>query len=105
MLPGRRALAATSAPSSSVPDTEEGRRKADVSEAKCQILGLIAARDSAPNFPIHLVAKDLNYLNHRAEQLDAALPIIEATRSVFEHAAAGNERDLDIAGIAKVYQR
>lgn len=69
-----------------------------------RILGLIAERDYSPNFPVHLVAKDLGYLIRAAEVLGAELPIVEATGSVFTRAAAGDERDLDIAGIAHRYQ-
>ena len=69
-----------------------------------RILGLIADRDYAPNFPVHLVAKDLRYLATTADDLEAATPIIDAARSVFEGGAEGDERDLDIAGIAQRYQ-
>jgi 3-hydroxyisobutyrate dehydrogenase len=69
-----------------------------------RILGLIATRGYAPNFPIHLVAKDLDYLSRSADHLGADVPIVDATGSVFQRAAAGAERDLDIAGIAELYQ-
>lgn len=68
-----------------------------------RILGLVRERDYAPNFPVRLVAKDLRYLTVTADELGAAAPIMGAARSVFERGADGEERDLDIAGIARRY--
>ncbi len=68
-----------------------------------RILGLIGARAYEPNFPVHLVAKDLRYLADTALTVGADLPIIAAAGSVFEDGAAGPEHDLDIAGIAQRY--
>jgi 3-hydroxyisobutyrate dehydrogenase len=70
-----------------------------------RILGLIADRNYEPNFPIHLVAKDLSYLAAAARDADAAIPIVDATKSVFEQSTEGDERNLDIAGVAQRYQR
>lgn len=69
-----------------------------------RILGLIADRNYEPNFPIHLVAKDLGYLTTAASNIGATVPITAATRSVFDQAAATAQRDLDIAAIADQYQ-
>lgn len=69
-----------------------------------RILGLITDRNYEPNFPIHLVAKDLGYLTTSARTAQAKTPIIDATQAVFEDGATGDEQNLDIAGIARRYQ-
>lgn len=69
-----------------------------------RILGLITDRNYEPNFPIHLVAKDLGYLTTSARTAQAETPIIDATQAVFEDGATGDEQNLDIAGIARRYQ-
>lgn len=69
-----------------------------------RILGLIADRNYEPNFPIHLVAKDLGYLTTAARTAGAKTPIIDTTTTVFNDGANGNEQNLDIAGIAERYQ-
>lgn len=69
-----------------------------------RILGLITDRNYEPNFPIHLVAKDLGYLTTSARTAQAETPIIDATQAVFEDGATGDELNLDIAGIARRYQ-
>jgi 3-hydroxyisobutyrate dehydrogenase len=75
------------------------------SPALARILGLVVDRNYEPNFPIHLVAKDLDYLAQSAAHVGASMPITHATRSVFTDGANGDERRLDIAGIAQRYQR
>lgn len=70
-----------------------------------RVLGLIDDREYEPNFPVHLVAKDLGYLAEAAREISAAIPIVDATRSIFDDGASNaEERDLDIAGIARRYQ-
>lgn len=69
-----------------------------------RILGLIGERCYEPNFPVHLVAKDLNYLVATASEVGASVPIADSARRVFEDGAAGPARDLDIAGIAAAYR-
>ncbi len=69
-----------------------------------RVLGLMQERNYSPNFPVHLVAKDLGYLTKTAQHLKARLPIAEATHTIYQQAAAGDQRDLDIAGIAQLYQ-
>lgn len=68
-----------------------------------RIVGLIRARDFAPNFPVPLVAKDLRYLTALAGQLDADTPVAAAALEVFTSAAADDRAELDIAGIATGY--
>lgn len=69
-----------------------------------RILGLIGERRFEPNFPVHLVAKDLSYLVDTAGDVGASVPIADSARRVFEQRAAGPARDLDIAGIAAGYR-
>lgn len=66
-----------------------------------RILGLVAADDVSPNFPVRLVAKDLAYLVAAAEESDAALPTASAAERVFAAGARGPEAELDIAGISR----
>jgi 3-hydroxyisobutyrate dehydrogenase len=73
------------------------------SPALQRILGLIADRAFAPNFPVRLVAKDLRYLTEVAEELGADTPLAREASSVFTAGASGAEHDLDIAGIALRY--
>ncbi len=69
-----------------------------------RVLGLIQERNYSPNFPVHLVEKDLGYLTETAQDLKARVPIAEATKAIYQQGAAGDQRDLDIAGIAQLYQ-
>ena len=56
-----------------------------------RILGLIAERNFEPNFPVHLVAKDLAYLSAAAVDFGAEVPIINAASGVFEAGAGAAE--------------
>ncbi len=69
-----------------------------------RILGLIEQRGYEPNFPVHLVAKDLDYLLETADAFDSETPVMATVKAVFCRGADGTERDLDIAGIAQHYQ-
>lgn len=75
------------------------------SPALQRILGLVGERNYEPNFPVHLVAKDLSYLVNTASDVGASVPIAETTRGIFSQGAAGDEANLDIAGIAQTYQQ
>ena len=68
-----------------------------------RILGLFAAADYAPNFPIELVAKDLDYLVAAAAVVGAELPVAAATAATFAAADASGHGALDIAGIGARY--
>ncbi|MEM7341732.1 MAG: NAD(P)-dependent oxidoreductase [Actinomycetota bacterium] len=68
-----------------------------------RILGLVASRDFAPNFPVSLVAKDFGYLQALAAEADATVPLVDATSAVYAAGAGGPEAELDIAGIAARY--
>lgn len=69
-----------------------------------RILRLVEERDYRPNFPVHLVAKDLAYLLDTAGIHHSETPIMTTAAAVFVQGADGTERDLDIAGIAQRYQ-
>ena len=69
-----------------------------------RILGLIQDRNFEPNFPVHLVAKDLAYLAETSTTLGVDVPIMEAARAVFENGVNDGLAELDIAGIARRYQ-
>lgn len=68
-----------------------------------RILGLIEDRDFEPNFPISLVAKDLDYLAAASAHLGTELPIMTAARAVFQTGRDDGFAALDIAGIARRY--
>lgn len=65
-----------------------------------RILGLIGTRTYTPNFPVHLVTKDLRYLTAFARNVDAPTAVIDQAHRVFTDAANGPSRDLDISGVA-----
>lgn len=70
-----------------------------------RILGLIEERDYRPNFPIHLVAKDLAYLVDTAGKHNSETPLMAAAAAVFAQGDPdGSDRNLDIAGVARRYQ-
>lgn len=69
-----------------------------------RILGLIQSGTYEPNFPIHLVAKDLGYLTATADELGAPVPLSGTAREIYGRGAEGDQRDLDIAGIAATYR-
>lgn len=69
-----------------------------------RILGLISERQYEPNFPVHLVAKDLAYLGAAAGDVGADVPLMTAAAAVFAEGAQGPTADLDIAGIASLYE-
>ncbi len=68
-----------------------------------RILGLFAARDFAPNFPVPLVAKDFRYLEALASELGADLPVTATTRAVYDAGASEGQEQFDIAGIVDRY--
>ena len=54
--------------------------------------------DYAPQFPLHLMSKDLNLVQNAAEQSGAQLPAAEAARFIFEDALA-ESGDLDLSAV------
>jgi 3-hydroxyisobutyrate dehydrogenase-like beta-hydroxyacid dehydrogenase len=59
----------------------------------------IKSGDYSPQFPLHLMTKDLGLAETAAEQSDAELPTGRATRCAFEEALA-QSGELDISAIA-----
>ena len=68
-----------------------------------RVLGLIGQRNFEPNFPVRLVAKDLDYLADTSGDLGTDLPIMNTARAVFRSGTSDGLAALDIAGIARRY--
>lgn len=66
--------------------------------------GLIASENYAPLFPINLVEKDFRYVVETATKLGAQTPISEATRQVYQRAQEEGLGNLNIVGVAKLFQ-
>lgn len=74
------------------------------SPAATRLGALMATGSFAPNFPVHLAAKDLRYAVEAAEAVGSRLPVVGAVRAAFEAAdGAGHGAD-DISGIAQLYR-
>jgi 3-hydroxyisobutyrate dehydrogenase-like beta-hydroxyacid dehydrogenase len=54
--------------------------------------------DYSPQFPLHLMSKDLNLVHQTAQESGAEFPAAEAARSIFEDALA-DRGDLDFSAI------
>jgi 3-hydroxyisobutyrate dehydrogenase len=59
----------------------------------------IKADDYSPQFPLHLMSKDLNLVQSVADQSGAELPAGSATRRIFEEALT-DRGELDISAVA-----
>jgi 3-hydroxyisobutyrate dehydrogenase len=64
----------------------------------------IVAGNFEPRFPIELVEKDLRYVVETAQAHDAQVPLAQATRQIFHKAAAEGYADLNINGVARLYE-
>ena len=76
------------------------------SVASPAIKGLAAtmiAENFAPQFPVELMAKDLDYLKQSANGTNAALPLCDAAIRVAESAIRSGFGDDHISGFAKLY--
>ncbi len=58
----------------------------------------IKAGDYSPQFPLHLMSKDMNLVHDAAVRSGAALPAASATRRIFENAAA-ERGELDLSAV------
>jgi 3-hydroxyisobutyrate dehydrogenase len=58
----------------------------------------IKAGDYSPQFPLHLMSKDMNLVQGAAHQSGAVLPATSSTRHIFEDALAGRG-ELDISAV------
>ena len=68
------------------------------------VAGQIAVRAYAPLFPIELVAKDFDYVRALAMRSGARLPMTEAGAAVYNHAIVEGFGNLNISGVAALYQ-
>jgi 3-hydroxyisobutyrate dehydrogenase-like beta-hydroxyacid dehydrogenase len=59
----------------------------------------IKSNDYSPEFPLHLMSKDLNLVQSVADQSGAVLPAGSATRRIFEEALT-DRGELDISAVA-----
>jgi 3-hydroxyisobutyrate dehydrogenase len=71
--------------------------------AKGAAQGMVAGSFD-PMFPIELVEKDLTYMVETAEANDAPVPLAEAAWQVFHEAVAEGYADLNISGVARLYE-
>ncbi len=69
------------------------------SAAMQRIIGLFDAANYSPNFPIRLVAKDLDYLARSATESGLDLPINAQVAALFDRATHSDAAELDIAGV------
>jgi len=63
----------------------------------------IKSNDYSPQFPLHLMSKDLNLVQSVADQSDAELPAGSVTRRIFEEVVA-DRGELDISAVASYVQ-
>ena len=73
------------------------------SPAASRVGTLMAERAFAPNFPIHLVAKDLGYATDLAARSGLDGRVLPAVRSSFERAERAGHGGDDIVGIAQLF--
>lgn len=63
----------------------------------------IKAGDYSPQFPLHLMSKDMNLVRSAADRSGAVLPATSATKNIFEDALAGRG-ELDLSAITTYVQ-
>jgi 3-hydroxyisobutyrate dehydrogenase len=63
----------------------------------------IKAGDYAPQFPLHLMSKDMDLVDSAADQSGAVLPATSSTKHIFEDALAGRG-ELDLSAITTYVQ-
>jgi len=73
------------------------------SPALQRVLGLMAEGAFSPNFPVHLVAKDLRYAAAAAEAVGADAPLTRAAGAVYARAEGEGHGDIDVSGIATLF--
>ncbi len=73
------------------------------SPTAARVATLMTERSFAPNFPIHLVAKDLGYAAEVAESVGVDAPVVAATREAFKEAERQGYGEDDIVGIAQLH--
>lgn len=73
------------------------------SPAAARLVGLMAAGEFAPNFPVELVEKDLGYAVEHSASVGASVPVTEGAREAFARAIREGYGNDDIAGVAQVF--
>jgi 3-hydroxyisobutyrate dehydrogenase len=63
----------------------------------------IKAGDYSPQFPLHLMSKDMNLVDRAADRSGAVLPATSATKHVFEDALA-DKGELDLSAVTTYVQ-
>ncbi len=63
----------------------------------------IKAGDYSPQFPLHLMSKDMNLVHSAADRSGAVLPATSATNHIFEDALA-DEGELDLSAVTAYVQ-
>jgi 3-hydroxyisobutyrate dehydrogenase len=63
----------------------------------------IKAGDYSPQFPLHLMSKDMNLVHSAADRSGAVLPATSSTKHIFEDALAGRG-ELDLSAVATYVQ-
>ncbi|MFD8079865.1 NAD(P)-dependent oxidoreductase [Streptomyces sp. NPDC059718] len=73
------------------------------SPAAARAIGVMAAGDFTPNFPVGLVTKDLTYLAALAEELSSETPMTRAALAGYRQADATGHTTDDLTAIAAIY--
>lgn len=73
------------------------------SPAAARVATLMTERSFAPNFPIHLVAKDLGYAGRMAESNHIDAVVLRATHEVFTEAERQGYGADDIVGVRQIH--
>ncbi len=63
----------------------------------------IKAGEYSPQFPLHLMSKDMNLVRSAADRSDAVLPATSSTKQIFEDALAGMG-ELDLSAVTTYVQ-
>ena len=82
-----------------------GVQAASLAEAEYMIGARALANDFTPNFPLHLMAKDLGYAIGEASQLGHTLQTASSALAIFKEAIAKGYGDQDFSAVIKSQQR
>lgn len=64
---------------------------------------LIASENHQPLFPIDLVEKDFNYVEHLAQEVNSAIPTITKITEIYQKAQQAGYGNENISGVAQLY--
>ncbi len=73
------------------------------SPALKRVGGLMVSHNFAPNFPIHLVEKDLGYLAETADSLDSSATMAKSAQELFARAKGKGFAEEDISGVHQLF--